>query len=281
LHCRGCRRAASREFPVSLGTVPTAGNYVELERNDGVARLVLNRPERRNALSQEVMVEMLHALDTVATDETTRVLVIEGRGPAFSAGHDLAEMTAKRGAVFYQELFSTCVRLMTRVHELPQPVIAKVHGVATAAGCQLVAACDLAVASDDARFATPGVNIGLFCSTPMVPVARSIGRKRALEMLFTGEMIDARTALEWGLVNRVVAADRLDQEVDELARRIASASAYVLALGKRAFYAQDQLPEDGAYDIAYEVMVDNAQADDAHEGMRAFLEKRAPQWRNR
>jgi enoyl-CoA hydratase/carnithine racemase len=280
-HCRGCGRVASREFPVSLGTVPTARSHVELERHDVVARLVLNRPERRNALSQEVMVEMLHALDTIAADETTRVLVIEGRGPAFSAGHDLAEMTANRGADFYQELFATCVRLMTRVHELPQPVIAKVQGVATAAGCQLVAACDLAIASDDARFATPGVNIGLFCSTPMVPVARSIGRKRALEMLFTGEMIDARTALEWGLVNRVVAADRLDHEVDELARRIASASAYVLALGKRAFYAQDQLPEDGAYEIACEVMIDNAQADDAHAGMRAFLEKRAPQWRNR
>jgi enoyl-CoA hydratase/carnithine racemase len=261
--------------------VPNAGNHVELERGDVVARLVLNRPERRNALSQEVMVEMLQALDAVANDDTTRVLVIEGRGPAFSAGHDLAEMTAKNDAGFYQVLFSTCVRLMTRVHELPQPVIAKVHGVATAAGCQLVAACDLAVASDDARFATPGVNIGLFCSTPMVPVARSIGRKRALEMLFTGEMIDARTAVEWGLVNRVVAADRLDAEVDELARRIASASPYVLALGKRAFYAQDQLPEAGAYEIACEVMVDNAQSDDAHEGMRAFLEKRAPQWRNR
>jgi enoyl-CoA hydratase/carnithine racemase len=254
---------------------------VELDRDDIVAHLVLNRPERRNALSQEVMVEMLQALDAVASDETTRVLVIEGRGPAFSAGHDLAEMDANRAADFYEELFATCVRLMTRVHELPQPVIAKVHGVATAAGCQLVAACDLAVASDVARFATPGVNIGLFCSTPMVPVARSIGRKRALELLLTGEAIDAHTALEWGLVNRVVAADRLDAEVDELARRIAGASAYVLALGKRAFYAQDQLREDAAYDIACPVMVDNAQAADAHEGMRAFLEKRAPRWRNR
>jgi len=261
--------------------VPTAENVVELERGEAVARLVLNRPERRNALSLEVMVEMLRALDVVAGDETTRVLVIEGRGPAFSAGHDLAEMASNRDVAFYEELFSTCVNLMLRVHELPQPVIAKVHGVATAAGCQLVAACDLAVASDAARFATPGVNIGLFCSTPMVPVARSIGRKRALEMLFTGEMIDARTACEWGLVNRVVAADRLDHEVDALARRIASASAYVLALGKRAFYAQDLLPEDTAYEIAGRIMVDNAQADDAHEGMRAFLEKRAPQWRNR
>ena len=261
--------------------MPTSGAYVELERNDAVTHLVLNRSDRRNALSLGLMLEMLQVLDTIATDDKTRVLVIEGRGAAFSAGHDLAEMSANRDAAFYEEIFSTCVRLMTRVHELPQPVIAKVHGVATAAGCQLVAACDLAVASDDARFATPGVNIGLFCSTPMVPVARTIGRKRALEMLFTGDMIDAAAALEWGLVNRVVPADRLDAEVDALARHIASSSAYVLALGKRAFYAQDQLPEDDAYDIAAPVMVENAQADDAHEGMRAFLEKRAPQWRNR
>src|SRR4051812_21251262 len=231
-------------------------------------------------MSQSMMDEMLRALDTVAADETVRVLVIEGRGPAFSAGHDLAEMTPQRLADFYETLFSTCVRLMTHIQELPQPVIAKVHGVATAAGCQLVAACDLAVAAEDARFATPGVNIGLFCSTPMVPVARSVGRKRALEMLLTGEMIDARTALEWGLVNRVVPADRLDAEVLALAGRIAQASGYVLALGKRAFYAQDQLPEDAAYAVACPVMVDNAQADDAHEGMRAFLEKRAPKWSN-
>jgi enoyl-CoA hydratase/carnithine racemase len=261
--------------------VTNAGGRVELERDGVVARLVLNRPERRNALSQSVMAAMLDALDTVAGDAATRVLVIEGRGPVFSAGHDLAEMTSNREASFYEELFATCVRLMTRVHELPQPVIAKVHGVATAAGCQLVAACDLAVAADTARFATPGVNIGLFCSTPMVPVARSIGRKRALEMLFTGEMIDAATALDWGLVNRVVPEARLDAEVMALADRIAAASPYVLALGKRAFYAQDQLPEPAAYDIAGPAMVANAQADDAHEGMLAFLEKRSPQWRNR
>jgi enoyl-CoA hydratase/carnithine racemase len=261
--------------------VTNAGGRVELERDGAVARLVLNRPERRNALSQLLMAEMLDALDTVSADTATRVLVIEGRGPAFSAGHDLAEMTSNREASFYEELFATCVRLMTRVHELPQPVIAKVHGVATAAGCQLVAACDLAVAAETARFATPGVNIGLFCSTPMVPVARSIGRKRALEMLFTGEMIDAATALDWGLVNRVVPEARLDAEVMALADRIAAASPYVLALGKRAFYAQDQLPEPAAYDIAGPAMVANAQADDAHEGMLAFLEKRAPQWRNR
>jgi enoyl-CoA hydratase/carnithine racemase len=261
--------------------VTGAAPGVEIERGGPIARLVMNRPERRNALSHEMMTEMLAALDELARDASTQVLVIEGRGPAFSAGHDLVEMTTNRDAAFYEDLFATCVRLMTRVHELPQPVIARVHGVATAAGCQLVAACDLAVASTDATFATPGVNIGLFCSTPMVPVARAIGSKRALEMLFTGESIGARTALEWGLVNRVVSGERLDEEVDALARRIAAASPAVLALGKRAFYAQDRLSESAAYDVAAPVMVENAQIDDAQEGMRAFLEKRAPQWRSR
>jgi enoyl-CoA hydratase/carnithine racemase len=245
------------------------------------ARLVLNRPDRRNALSLALMLEVVDALDAVAANSDVRVVVIEGAGAAFSAGHDLAEMTATRDESFYQELFSVCVRMMTRLHEVPQPVIAKVHGVATAAGCQLVAACDLAVAADDARFATPGVNIGLFCSTPMVPVQRAIGRKRSLEMLLTGEMIDAPTALEWGLVNRVVPAEQLEAEVGALADRIAQASSYVVALGKRAFYAQDALPEDAAYALACAVMVDNALAEDAHEGMRAFLEKRAAVWPSR
>jgi enoyl-CoA hydratase/carnithine racemase len=245
-----------------------------------IARLALNRPERRNALSLAVMREVLDALETVADDSTTRVLVIEGRGPVFSAGHDLAEIVDTRDRAFYEALFSTCVEMMLRLHELPQPVIAKVHGVATAAGCQLVAACDLAVAADDARFATPGVNIGLFCTTPMVPVYRAVGPKRALEMLFTGEMIDAHTAASWGLVNRVVPSAELDAEVTKLANRIAEASPHVVALGKRAFYAQAGATETDAYGIACPVMVDNAQADDAYEGMRAFLEKRAPRWRN-
>jgi enoyl-CoA hydratase/carnithine racemase len=255
--------------------------HLEVSAGNPIARIALNRPDRRNALSLALMQEMLEALDAVAADPTARVLVIEGRGTAFSAGHDLAEMTTTRDAPFYEDLFSTCVRLMTRVQAMPQPVIAKVHGVATAAGCQLVAACDLAVASSDARFATPGVSIGLFCSTPMVPVSRAVGRKRALEMLLTGEMIDAATALDWGLLNRVVPPEELEGAVVELAGTIAGASAYVLALGKRAFYAQDELPEADAYDVACPAMVDNAQADDAYEGMRAFLEKRAPEWRNR
>ncbi|HWS45496.1 MAG TPA: enoyl-CoA hydratase [Acidimicrobiia bacterium] len=255
-----------------------AGSLVRCTLGAPTARLTLARPERRNALSLAVMREMLDALDTVAADPVARVLVVSGDGPVFSAGHDLAEMCDTRDERFYDDLFSTCVRVMTRLHEIPQPVIARVHGVATAAGCQLVAACDLAIAADDTRFATPGVNIGLFCSTPMVPVARAVGRKRALEMLFTGEMIDAPTALDWGLVNRIVPADRLDDAVQELADRIAAASPYVVALGKRTFYAQDGRTEAGAYDVARPAMVENAQADDAHEGMRAFLEKRPPRW---
>jgi enoyl-CoA hydratase/carnithine racemase len=255
--------------------------HLELQTEVALARLVLDRPERRNPLSLGMLRDMRAALDTVADDDRARVLVIEGRGPAFSAGHDLGEMLGRRDEAYYDELFSACVDVMTRLHALPQPVIAKVHGVATAAGCQLVAACDLAVASDDARFATPGVNIGLFCSTPMVPVYRSIGPKRTLEMLFTGDMIDAATALHWGLVNQVVPADALDDAVVALAARIERSSAHVVALGKRAFYAQAGVDETAAYALTCGVMVDNAQSDDAHEGMRAFLEKRAPEWPNR
>jgi enoyl-CoA hydratase/carnithine racemase len=253
-------------------------DLVRVESGSPITRLVLNRPERRNALSLALMTEMLVALEQIDADASTQVLVIEGRGPAFSAGHDLAELVSNRDHDVYDALFETCVELMTRLHTIRQPVIAKVHGVATAAGCQLVAACDLAIAADDARFATPGVNIGLFCSTPMVPISRTIGRKRVLEMLFTGEMIDAATAAEWGLVNRVVAPDRLEAAVVELAERIAQASPTVLALGKRAFYQQEAMDERAAYGLACAVMVDNAQLDDAHEGMHAFLEKRKPAW---
>ncbi len=252
--------------------------HIELHIGPTFGRLTLNRPDQRNALSLALMREMLTALDEVAAS-AARALVIEGSGPAFSAGHDLAEIVSQREADFYADLFGMCVTLMTRLHTIPQPVIAKVHGVATAAGCQLVAACDLAIASDDARFATPGVNIGLFCSTPMVPVERNIGRKHALEMLFTGEMIDASTAAAWGLVNRVVPSADLEAAVVDLIHRIAQSSASVVALGKRAFYEQDGMVERAANDLACAVMVDNAQADDAHEGMRAFLEKRKPQWR--
>ena len=252
--------------------------FLDVQVVPPIARIVLDRADRRNALSLGLMREMLAALDAVAADPAARVLVVEGRGPAFSAGHDLAEVVATRTPEFYDELFTTCTKLMVRLHTIPQPVIAKVHGVATAAGCQLVAACDLAVAADDARFATPGVNIGLFCSTPMVPISRSIGRKRMLEMLFTGDMIDATTAVEWGLVNRAVPGEQLESAVVELAERIARSSPTVLALGKRAFYEQEATSELAAYGLACAVMVDNAQMDDAHEGMNAFLEKRSPVW---
>jgi enoyl-CoA hydratase/carnithine racemase len=208
-----------------------------------------------------------------------RTVVIGGNGPAFSAGHDLSEMMGRDEAA-YQELFDVCTRLMMRIHELPQPVIARVHGIATAAGCQLVATCDLAVAAEEARFATPGVRIGLFCSTPMVPLSRAVGRKRALQMLLTGEPIDAATALDWGLVNRVVPAEQLDDAVRELAGAIGRASPLTVGIGKRAFYDQVDLDERGAYDLTKTVMSMNALADDAQEGIGAFLEKRAAVWTN-
>ncbi|HEX4492322.1 MAG TPA: enoyl-CoA hydratase [Acidimicrobiia bacterium] len=250
---------------------------VRVEADGPVARVTLDRPERRNALSLSVMRDLLDALRKIGDDDAIAAVVIAGAGPAFSAGHDLSEMV-DRADEFYAELFATCVELMTTVHEIPQPVIARVHGMATAAGCQLVAACDLAVASTDARFATPGVNIGLFCSTPMVPLVRAIGRKRALEMLLTGDPIDAATAADWDLVNRVVAPAELDATVDALAARITRSSATVVGIGKRAFYAQDGLVEADAYGVTAPVMSANAALPDAREGITAFLEKRPPVW---
>ncbi|HKO26908.1 MAG TPA: enoyl-CoA hydratase [Solirubrobacteraceae bacterium] len=241
------------------------------------ARITLNRPEKRNALSLELMRELIAALRAASAEPTTRAIVIEAAGPAFSAGHDLSEMIGREQA-FLDELFATCTQLMQTIHELPQPVIAKVHGIATAAGCQLVAACDLAVAADGARFATPGVKIGLFCSTPMVPVSRAVGRKRAMQMLLTGEPIDAATALDWGLVNQVVPAEELDAAVDHLIEAIARSSSYTVALGKQAFYDQIDRDESGAYEHTKAVMTENALAADAQEGMTAFLHKRAPNW---
>ena len=241
-------------------------------------RITLNRPDRRNALSLELMNELIGALREASVLPTTRVIVLEGAGAAFSAGHDLSEMIG-RDEAFYTELFNVCTVMMETIHELPQPVIAKVHGIATAAGCQLVAACDLAIASDDARFATPGVKIGLFCSTPMVPVSRAIGRKRAMQLLLTGEPIDAATALDWGLVNRIAPAAELESAVTQLADQISSSSAYTIATGKEAFYAQVDQTEHGAYEHTKVVMTENAMAADAQEGMTAFLEKRQPNWR--
>jgi enoyl-CoA hydratase/carnithine racemase len=257
-----------------------ATELVEVERAGGVVTLCLNRPAQRNALSRELMQELTSALASLGEDPEVRVVVLAGRGPAFSAGHDLSELLGME-LEQYHEVFEICGSLMNAIHDLPQPVIARVHGMATAAGCQLVAACDLVVASTEARFATPGVKIGLFCTTPMVEVTRTVGRKRALEMLLTGTPIDAETAADWGLVNRVVAPDQLDAATDELAQRIASASSLTIGIGKRAFYRQIDLGLDAAYELCQDVMSENAAADDAQEGMSAFLEKRQPTWRGR
>ncbi len=244
-----------------------------------ISRVVLDRPEQRNALSLGVLRELTSTFRSLADDPSIRVVILAANGPAFSAGHDLREMVDERAPLYYAELFDECVATMQAIREAPQPVIARVHAIATAAGCQLVAACDLAIAADTARFATPGVNIGLFCSTPMVPLSRAIGRKRALEMLLTGEPITAATAADWGLVNRVVALDELDRAVDELAAKIATAATSTVAIGKRAFYAQESVDEDTAYGITAPTMAANAMTDDAQEGMAAFVEKRSPTWR--
>ena len=260
-----------------MAAITTAAQIVLVERDGVVATVRLNRAEKRNALSLELMEELIAALRSLGKDEDVRAIVIEGAGPVFSAGHDLSEMIG-RDLPFYQRLFDVCTELMETIHRVPQPVIAKVHGVATAAGCQLVAACDLAIAADDSRFATPGVKIGLFCSTPMVPLTRAIGRKRALEMLLTGDFVDAETALRWGLVNDVVTPDRLDGAVSDLVDRIARSSPLTVGIGKEAFYAQLELDEHRAYDLTKSVMAMNSLAGDAQEGMCAFLEKRAPDW---
>ena len=262
-----------------MSSLPGTGyRNLLLTRDGSAARIVLNRPEKRNALSLELMEEMTGALRDAAAMRDTRAIVIEGAGTAFSAGHDLSEMIGKPRE-FLADLFDRCSVMMQTIHEIPAPVIAKVHGIATAAGCQLVAACDLAIAAEGTRFATPGVKIGLFCSTPMVPVSRAIGRKRAMEMLLTGEPIDAATALDWGLVNRVVPRDELEPAVAELVGAIARSSAYTVATGKRAFYSQIDRAEDEAYEHCELVMTENAVAYDAQEGMTAFLEKRDPVWR--
>jgi len=247
------------------------------EREDGLATLTMNRPHQRNALSTGLMSALRSELEAIAADPGVRVVVLAGAGPVFSAGHDLGEMVGidLDGA---REVFDECVKLMLAIHDLPQPVIARVHGTATAAGCQLVAACDLAVASTHARFATPGVKIGLFCSTPMVEVARAVGRKRAMELLLTGTPVEARTALEWGLVNDVVEPDGLDGAVHALAAKVADASPLTVRIGKQAFHENLDLGLRDAYAHAREVMSKNAVTCDAQEGMTAFLEKRRPEW---
>ncbi len=253
-------------------------NYILVEDALPAVMLTMNRPEQRNALSAPLMRELTEQLERQSARSEVRVIVLKGAGPAFSAGHDLKELV-DRSLDEEREVFEVCERMMQTIQRIPQPVIAAVNGIATAAGCQLVATCDLAIASQDAKFATPGVKIGLFCSTPMVAVSRNIGRKRALEMLLSGKPIDARTAEAWGLVNRVVPADRLDTEALELAGQIASASPLTLKIGKQAFYRQIEVDQDTAYDLMSETMAQNAMTGDAQEGMAAFLQKRQPVWR--
>ena len=267
---------------MSAVAVPEENIPILLEEHDrGVLRLTLNRPEARNALSAALMSALTEALCVAAEDPQVRVVIIAGAGPAFCAGHDLREIRRDQRRETYERIFAQCSELMLRIVRLPKPVIAEVHGVATAAGCQLVATCDLAVAAENARFATPGVNIGLFCSTPMVALTRAVGRKAAMEMLLTGELIDAATARAIGLVNRVVAGERLRDAVDELAGKIAEKSAVTLAIGKEAFYRQAELDLAAAYRYAAEVMTTNMLAHDAGEGIDAFLAKRAPVWHDR
>jgi enoyl-CoA hydratase/carnithine racemase len=252
--------------------------FVLVDTRDGVCTLTMNRGDRYNALSRGMLDALERQLDDVAARTDVRAVVIAGAGRGFCAGHDLKELRAHPDASWQLDLFGACSRMMLKLTRLPHPVIARVHGIATAAGCQLVAMCDLAVAADTARFALPGVNVGVFCSTPAVGVVRNVGRKRVMEMLLTGDPIDASTALSWGLVNRVVAPAALDDAVKRLTDRIVARSAQVIALGKRAFYAQVDAPIDDAYAVTTEAMAVNLAQQDAAEGIDAFVEKRAPKW---
>jgi enoyl-CoA hydratase/carnithine racemase len=254
------------------------GPLVLLERKGGTVFLTLNRPAQYNVLSDEMLAALHGALESLAADAAARVVVLRGAGKAFCAGHDLKQMKANPSLEYYQRLFDDCSRLMLRIQSLPQPVIARVHGIAAAAGCQLVAMCDLGVAADEARFAVSGVNVGLFCATPSVALTRNVGRKAAFEMLMTGEFIDAATAVERGLINRSVPADRLDQEIDRLAAAIAAKPQSVIAAGKALFYRQIELGIAPAYQLAGQAMACNMSDDIAQEGASAFIEKRTPNW---
>jgi enoyl-CoA hydratase/carnithine racemase len=277
-------------FPMSKparAPLPTEPSTVLLrEDKDGIATLTLNRPEARNALSEALLAALIGEFDAIAKDRSVRAVIIAGNGAAFCAGHDLKEMTAHRnepdrGRAYFAALFEKCAGMMQQIVHLPQPVIASVHGVATAAGCQLAASCDLVVASDAARFATPGVQIGLFCSSPMVALSRKVASNHAIEMLLTGEMVSAKRAHEMGLVNRVVAADREREEANKLAHAVAAKSAYVQKIGKEAFYRQLDLGLADAYCYGAKVMAENMMARDAEEGILAFIEKREPKWEDR
>lgn len=257
-----------------------------VERDGPVAILTLNRPQARNSLSEGLLIALSEAWTAIAADTQVRAVVLTANGPAFSAGHDMKELTARRadadgGRAYFQQIMTVCSGMMQQIVSLPKPVIAAVQGVATAAGCQLVASCDLAVASDAAKFATPGVDIGLFCSTPMVALSRNVSRKHAMEMLLTGDMVPAARAAEIGLINRVVPAGTERAAAVALAKQIASKSSYTLKVGKEAFYAQAEMSLSAAYSYASQVMTENMMARDAEEGICAFIEKRKPTWEDR
>ena len=267
-------------------SVANAGPVVLRADVDNIALLSLNRPQRRNTLSEAMLASLSEIFSSIAADLRIRAVVISATGPAFSAGHDLKEITAHRkdadgGRAYVKDIMEKCSTLMQSIMRLPQPVIAAVEGVATASGCQLVASCDLAVASSTARFATPGVHIGLFCSTPMVALSRNVAAKHAMEMLLTGDMVSADDAYRIGLVNRVVPAEKAGEEALKLARKVAAKSALTVRTGKEAFYRQRELPLADAYKYAVEVMVENMMARDAEEGIGAFIEKRDPNWQHR
>lgn len=255
--------------------------FILFEKNDNVGWITLNSPEKRNALSLELMNEMLKLLNLISKDKDTRVVIIRGNGPAFCTGHDINELVGDNYDIqHFRKVFSVCSDMMQTLHKMPQPIIAQVHGVAMAAGCQLVAACDLAIADSKTRFSTPGIKIGLFCSTPMVPLSRIIGRRRALDMLFTGRFITAQEAEKFGFINKVVTPDRLAEETRNWAMEIAQYSRFTLEIGKKAFYNQMDKDETSAYDYSKEVIAQNCLDEDAQEGMKAFLERRKPKWKN-
>ncbi len=266
-----------------MSAVPRPENEPMLLRHDdrGVTTLTLNRPQQFNSLSSAMLEALIAAIDEIAADDSVRALVLAGEGRAFCAGHDLKEMRGNHTLAFQQQLFRLCGRFMMKLTELPQPVIARVHGIATAAGCQLVSMCDLAVAADVARFAVSGINVGLFCSTPSVGLSRNMGRKQAFEMLVTGDFIDAHEAQRRGLVNRVVALEHLDDEVAKLAASIVAKSPVAVRMGKQMFYRQLEMGLDAAYQMASETMACNMMSEDAAEGIDAFIAKRTPQWKGR
>jgi len=267
--------------PAARPAAAPSMNLLLRSDSQGIATLTLNRPQQFNALSEELLAAAIAALESIERDESVRVVVIAGSGPAFCAGHDLKQMRANPSQDYYRKLFAQCSRMMLTIARLPQPVIARVHGIATAAGCQLVAQCDLAVAAESARFAVSGINVGLFCSTPSVPLGRNVLRKQAMEMLLTGDFIDAKTAREYGLVNRVAPLERLDAEVSQLAQRIVDKSAVAVATGKRMFYKHLEMGLEGAYQYAAQTMACNMMAEDVGEGIDAFMEKRKPEWKHK